>query len=41
MKKLEFIQIVVCTTWMLNSVQSTNKPVLKITSSPFLGKDKI
>jgi len=41
MKKLEFLQLVVCTTCMLNSMQSTNKPVLKMTWSPLLGKNKI
>jgi len=41
MKKLEFLQLVVCTTWMLSSMQSTTKPVLKMTWSPVLGKNKI
>ena len=41
MKKLEFLQFVVCTTWMLSSMQSTNKPILKMTWSPLLGKNKI
>jgi len=36
---LEFLQLVVCTTWMLSSMQSTNKPVLKMTWSPLLGKN--
>ena len=41
MKKLEFLQLVVCTTWKLMSMQSTNKPALKMTWSPLLGKNKI
>jgi len=39
MKKLEFLQLVVCTNWMLSSMQSTNKPVLKMTWSPLSGKN--
>jgi len=41
MKKLDFLQVVVCTTWMLSLMQPTNKPVLKVTWSPLLGKNKI
>jgi len=41
MKKLDFPQFAVCTTWMLSSMQSTNKPVLKVSWSPLLGKNKI
>jgi len=41
MKKLEFLQLVVCRTWKLSSMQSPNKPVLKMTWSPLLGKNKI
>jgi len=41
MKQLEFLQAVVCTTWMLSSMQTTNKQVLKVTWSPLFGKNKI
>jgi len=41
MKKLDFPQFAVCTTWMLSSMQSTNKPVLKVSWSPLLGKNMI
>ena len=34
MNKLDFPQFAICPTWMVSSMQTTNKPVLKVSWSP-------